>query len=127
MKVLLVEDHPGLAKISAEVLREVHHHEVRIAGTGEAAFALLSEFTPDMVLLDLSLPDMHGYQVAEWMRKQPRFDRTALVALTGFGMAGDAKKSKAIGIDAHHRKPMDFSELPDILATAQRGERSHAA
>jgi CheY-like chemotaxis protein len=120
MKVLLVEDHPGLAKISAEVLREVHHHEVRIAGTGEEAWQLLQQFTPDVVLLDLSLPDMHGYKLAEAIRGQPRFDQTVLVAVTGFGMSGDARKSEAIGIDAHHRKPMDFRELPEIYHAARR-------
>jgi CheY-like chemotaxis protein len=114
MKILLVEDHPGLAKISCHLLRDIHGHDVEHVTTGEAALAALAKSVPDMVLLDLSLPDMHGYRVAEQLRKQPHFDRTILVALTGFGITGDAERSAAVGIDAHFRKPMDFNVLPEI-------------
>jgi CheY-like chemotaxis protein len=114
MKVLLVEDHPGLAKISCDLLRDTFGHDVQHVSTGQAAYEAALKFMPDLVLLDLSLPDMHGYRLAEQFRAQPCFDRTILVALTGYGMTGDAELSKAAGIDAHYRKPMDFSELAGI-------------
>lgn len=118
MKILLVEDHPGLAKVSCQLLRDFHSHEVEHVTTGEAALAALVNKVPDMILLDLSLPDMHGYRVAEQLRSQPRFDRIPIVALTGYGITGDAERSAAIGIDAHFRKPMDFSVLSEIRRQA---------
>lgn len=114
MKVLLVEDHAGMAKVSCELLRSVWGHDVEHAATGQAALDAARKNVPDIILLDLSLPDMHGYRVAEQLRSDVRFDQTILVALTGFGMTGDPALSKAAGIDAHYRKPMDFGELPAI-------------
>jgi CheY-like chemotaxis protein len=118
MKILLVEDHPGLAQVSCNILRNVHGHEVEHVQTGQAALAALSKNVPDIVLLDLSLPDMHGYRVAEQLRSQRHFDRIPIVALTGYGITGDAERSAAVGIDAHFRKPMDFSILPEIRRPA---------
>lgn len=114
MKVLLVEDHAGLAKISCDLLRDIFGHQVEHVSTGQAAYEMALKFMPDLVLLDLSLPDMHGYRLAEQLRAQRCFDRTILVALTGYAMTGDPEHSKAAGIDAHYRKPMDFSELVRI-------------
>lgn len=118
MKILLVEDHPGMAQVSCNVLRNIHGHEVEHVTTGQAALAALAKNVPDMILLDLSLPDMHGYRVAEQLRSQRHLDRTAIVALTGYGITGDAERSAAVGIDAHFRKPMDFSVLPEIRRPA---------
>ena len=114
MKVLLVEDHDDLAKISCDLLRRHHGHEVQHAKTGHAAYEAAIRDVPDLILLDLSLPDMHGYRLAEKIRAERNLDQTILVALTGYGMTGDAELSKAAGIDAHYRKPMDFSELEHI-------------
>jgi two-component system CheB/CheR fusion protein len=118
MKILLVEDHPGLAKVSCQLLRDIQGHEVEHVATGQAALAALAKNVPDMILLDLGLPDMHGYRVAEQLRSQPRFDRVPIVALTGYGITGDAQRSAALGIDAHFRKPMDFSVLSEIKRRA---------
>lgn len=114
MKVLLVEDHPTMAKLSADLLQKVHGHDVRIAANGETALTAARQFEPEIVLLDLNLPDMHGYRLAEKLRKEPKFEDTILVALTGFGITGDPEKSAAAGIDAHYRKPMDFAELTHL-------------
>lgn len=114
MKILLVEDHDGLAKISCDLLREKFGHEVEHANCGEAALACAAKSVPEIVLLDLNLPDMHGYGLAERLRQKPEFANTILIALTGYGLTGDPERSAAVGIDAHFRKPMDFSELPKI-------------
>lgn len=128
MNVLLVEDHHDMAKMSAEFLRKFHGHEVHIAANGEEALAAVESFQPDLVLLDLHLPDMHGYELARKLRAQPRFANIILVALTGFGVTGDAEKSAAAGIDAHFRKPMDFGLLATLkrnpLAQVQPGSKS---
>lgn len=114
MNVLLVEDHDRMAKISCDLLQMRFGHEVEHAPTGQAALEALKKNVPDIVLLDLSLPDMHGYKLAEQIRANSNFDRVILVALTGFGITGDVESSKAAGIDAHFRKPMDFGELAGI-------------
>ena len=118
MKILLVEDHPGMAQVSCNVLRNVHGYEVEHVTTGQAALAALDKNVPDMILLDLSLPDMHGYRLAEQLRSQRHFDRIPIVALTGYGITGDAVRSAAVGIDAHFRKPMDFGILSEIRRPA---------
>jgi CheY-like chemotaxis protein len=118
-KVLLVEDHPGLAKVSCDLLRR-YGHEVHHALNGEAALAAAAAISPDIVLLDLALPDMHGYKLAESLRRLPGGDRPILVALTGFGLTGDEAQSLAAGIDAHFRKPMDFGELTRLQRRAGR-------
>jgi CheY-like chemotaxis protein len=114
MKILLVEDHPGMAQVSRNILHNVHGHEVEHAATGQAALAALAKSVPDLILLDLSLPDMHGYSLAEQLRSQRHFDHVLIVALTGYGITGDADRSAAVGIDAHFRKPMDFRVLSEI-------------
>ncbi|HEY8993469.1 MAG TPA: response regulator [Lacunisphaera sp.] len=118
MKILLVEDHPGMAQVSCNILRNVHGHEVEHVMTGQAALAILAKKVPDIILLDLSLPDMHGYRLAEYLRSQREFDRVIIVALTGYGITGDAQRSAAAGIDAHFRKPMDFGLLTEIKRPA---------
>lgn len=119
MKILLVEDHPGLAKISCDLLRNFFGHEVDHVTTGEEAFATAKRSIPDLILIDLNLPDMHGYRLAEKIRKEPCLDATILVALTGHGLTGNLERSKAVGIDAHYRKPMDFGELSSLKRQRQ--------
>lgn len=114
MKLLLVEDHARMAKIACDLLQMKYGHEVEHAPNGQAALAALGKSIPDMVLLDLSLPDMHGYKLAEKIRANPAYDKVVLVALTGFSITGDVESSRAAGIDAHYRKPMDFGELTGI-------------
>jgi DNA-binding response OmpR family regulator len=114
MKVLLVEDHPALGRISCDLLRDVYGHEVTCAQTGAAAEAQAAEFAPDIVLIDVNLPDMSGYDLARRFRANASFDQTRLVALTGFGNLIDPQKAAAAGVDASFRKPMDFAVLPTI-------------
>jgi CheY-like chemotaxis protein len=114
MKILLVEDHDGLAQVSCDLLRDRYGHDVEHAKSGQAALECAGKSVFDVVLIDLNLPDMHGYRLAERLREKPEFANTILVALTGYGLTGDAERSSAVGIDAHYRKPMDFSELPQI-------------
>src|SRR4051812_5753401 len=102
MKILLVEDHPDLAKISCKLLRNFFGHDVEHVSTGNDAFEVAMRSIPDLVLIDLNLPDMHGYKLAEKIRQQPSLDRTILVALTGHGITGTPERSKAVGIDAHY-------------------------
>jgi DNA-binding response OmpR family regulator len=114
VKILLIEDHPGVAEISCRVLRELYGHEVRLATTGAEALKEAAAEVPDLVLVDLNLPDMSGYEVAQKLRGERRFDRTVVVAVTGFGSFVDDHHARQMGIDAHFRKPMDFEVLEDL-------------
>jgi CheY-like chemotaxis protein len=114
MKILLVEDHAAVAEISGSQLRELHDHEVFHVSDGAAALAALPGFRPDLVLLDLHLPDMTGYEVAAKIRASGEWDAVILVAVTGFGSEIDPERAAEMGIDAHFRKPMNFDALPHI-------------
>ncbi|HEU5078934.1 MAG TPA: response regulator [Opitutaceae bacterium] len=118
MKILLVEDHPAVAEVSCNLLREVYGHEVVHVATGKAALEALAGFCPDMVLLDVHLPDMTGYDVAVRLRAEPKWESVILVALTGFGNEVDCARATAVGIDAHFRKPMDFELLSRLKRAA---------
>jgi CheY-like chemotaxis protein len=74
---------------------------------------------PQVALLDISLPGMDGYELARRLRSQPSLGQAVLVALTGWGLAEDRRRSKEAGFDHHLVKPVDLSELQDLLALAQ--------
>ena len=83
------------------MLRDLFCHEVEHATRGARVFKAAIQNPPDFVLLDLNLPDMHGYRLAEKLRAQSCLDRTLIVALTGHGITCNPPLSKAVGIDAH--------------------------
>jgi len=114
VKILLVEDNRTLADVSSRLLREVYEHDVQATSTGREALKRLEEFTPDLVLLDVHLPDISGCEVARRIREQQRFNDTVLVALTGWGSLLAEEEEGADSFDAQFRKPMDFDLLPTL-------------
>jgi PAS domain S-box-containing protein len=114
-RVLVVDDNRDAAATLARLL-ELLGNEVRIAHDGTQTLALAAEFLPDLVLLDIGLPGMDGYEVAELLRVDHRFDKTALVALTGYGSAEDRRQSQAAGFNAHLVKPVDLEALKHLLS-----------
>lgn len=113
MKVLLVEDHAEVAEISCMILSRIHGHEVRHAPTGSDALRIAAEFNPDIVVLDLQLPDIHGYTVARRLRDELGMDQTVIVTLTGLS-AAEVPTLTSDHVDAHFTKPMDFKLLTTI-------------
>ena len=91
-------------------------HDVRTAHDGPAALAAALEFRPHVMLLDIGLPRMDGYEVAGRLRQQAELTNVVLVALTGYGQEEDQRRSKEAGFDHHLVKPADFSEVRKILA-----------
>jgi DNA-binding response OmpR family regulator len=116
MNVLLVEDHPFVAEATSELLRVVYKHQVEHAATGEAAVELADRVRPDLVLIDINLPDMDGYEVARRLRERSEHDQAILVAVTGLGNSIDELRALKAGVDAWYEKPMDF----DLLASINR-------
>ena len=110
-RVLVVDDDPAVAD-SMTVLLELDGHEVRVAATGEEALALARAFRPQLVLLDIGLQGMDGYQVARQLRAQQGADeRLCLVAVTGYGHEEARTRSEEAGFDQHLVKPV----LPEAL------------
>ncbi|SMF97412.1 PAS domain S-box-containing protein [Methylomagnum ishizawai] len=114
-RLLVVDDNRDAAD-SLALLLELLGIEVRVAYDGSAALALLAEFPPDVVLLDLGMPGMDGYEVARRIRGQPGGRDIALFALTGWGQAADRHRTRLGGFDQHLVKPVDFEDLRRLLA-----------
>lgn len=111
-RILIVDDNMAAAKMLAMLLASENGHQVEIAHDGPSALPLLKSFRPQIVLLDIGLPGMDGYEVARAIRKDVQFDDVLLVALTGYGQPEDVQKSLAAGFDEHLVKP---PALPDLL------------
>jgi signal transduction histidine kinase/CheY-like chemotaxis protein len=116
-RLLIVEDHADVAESLAMILEE-DDHAVRIAPDGPTALQALTEFKPDVVLLDVGLPGMDGYQVARRMREETPVSSLTIIALSGFGETEDFRQSKAAGCDAHLVKPVHPNVLRKLLGTA---------
>jgi CheY-like chemotaxis protein len=97
------------------LLLELSGHQVRTAADGPAALAAAAAFRPDVVLMDIGLPGMDGYEVARLLRADPAFNGTRLIALTGWGQDTDRARSSKAGFDLHLVKPVDPAELRRVL------------
>jgi len=118
LRVLVVEDHEDTAASTAMVLR-LYGHDVHVASDGRMALQLMSDHSPDVVLLDLGLPKMDGWEVAKQIRNQATYKRPLLVAVSGYGREADRLRSSEAGIDLHLVKPIDPDQLKDLLARFQ--------
>ena len=114
-RVLVVDDNIDAAETLAELL-QLCGHEVRVAHDGLSALQAASEYLPGVVLLDIGLPHMDGFEVAKQIRQQSALKGVVLVALTGYGQASDLKRSVEAGFDFHLTKPADFTQIEKILA-----------
>jgi PAS domain S-box-containing protein len=119
-RVLVVDDSVDIAETLALLLEE-SGHTVVVAHDGPTALAKADEFQPELILLDIGLPGMNGYEVARQLRQNPRTRNTVLAALTGYGQAGDREQALAAGFDRHFVKPVDIDELQAFVDEAQSG------
>lgn len=117
--VLVVEDNPDAAE-GLRMILEVLGHRVSVAHDGTAALAAVRGETPDVMLVDIGLPDMDGYEVAKAVRGDPTLRRVALVALTGYGQAEDKAEATRAGFDRHLVKPVDAATLGDLVGRLAR-------
>jgi signal transduction histidine kinase/DNA-binding response OmpR family regulator len=112
--VLVVDDNADAARILARLL-ELQGHRVEVAHDGPAALSLAQARPPDVILLDIGLPGMDGYEVARRLRQSLGPDRTMLVAVTGYGQEEDRRRSDEAGMDYHLTKPVDPRTIRDLL------------
>jgi CheY-like chemotaxis protein len=114
-RLLLVDDNADALLMLASLL-ELEGYEVHTASDGRGALDAAERLQPDVVLLDIGLPDINGYEVARLLRAQPALRDILLVAVTGYGQAADRRRSAAAGFDHHLVKPINFNELSPLLA-----------
>jgi CheY-like chemotaxis protein len=115
LRVLVVDDNRDSA-ISLAMLLKLTGNETQTAHDGMEAVEAAAAFLPDVVLLDIGLPKLNGYEAARKIRDQPWGQRMILVALTGWGQDEDRRKSSEAGFDAHLVKPVDHAALNKLLA-----------
>ena len=118
LNVLLVEDNSDIAQSLARLL-QVRGHNVRIAPDGVSASRAVQEGLPDVVLLDIGLPGIDGYEVARRITNQPSDKRPLFIAVTGRGEESDRQQSAEAGIDLHLVKPVDPKLLLGLLSRFQ--------
>lgn len=114
--VLVVDDNQDAASTLAMLL-EFLGAEVQVVNDGPAALAALENNEAGVVLLDIGMPGMDGYEVAKRIRAQPRFNLVKLVALTGWGQDEDRQRSHESGFDHHLTKPVDMNALAALLVS----------
>jgi signal transduction histidine kinase/ActR/RegA family two-component response regulator len=112
---LIVADDNADALQSLAMLLEIEGHTVRVAPDGAAALALVQQKAPDVMLLDIGMPGLNGYEVASRVRELEGGEHITLVALTGWGQPADRARASEAGFDHHLTKPIDYDELADIL------------
>jgi len=115
LRVLLVEDNPDAADSLAVVLG-MWGHEVRVAGDAGAALDVVARWVPAVVLSDIGLPGMDGYELAGALRSQPALRDATLIALSGYGRDEDKRRAADAGFDHHLVKPPDLAGLERLLA-----------
>ena len=119
LSILVVEDSAEVAESTAELLA-LCGHTVRVVRCGSDALAAVEAETPDVVLLDIGLPGMNGWEVAERLRRRLTGKQPFVVAVTGYGSEPDRWRSADAGVDLHLVKPTNPSTLIGLLAWVRR-------
>ena len=116
-RVMVVDDNRDAADSATAILRLLGH-QVECAYTGAAAVELARHFMPDVILMDLAMPDMNGFETLRQMRSQPGMEQVFAIAMTGYGSGDDRRRTQAAGFDAHLTKPADLNALVALLNQA---------
>ncbi len=109
-KVLIVDDEENIV-ISLEFLLTSSGYEAISARNGKEAYELLERHNPDLILLDIMLPDCTGFEICQHVRGNPKFEKIKIILLTARGMEKDIEKGIAIGADAYVVKPFSTKDL----------------
>jgi two-component system CheB/CheR fusion protein len=124
LRLLIVDDNRDAAVTLGALLGKVAGHEVRLAHDGPEALRVAEAFEPEVVLLDIGLPGMDGYEVARRLRATAPGAGALLIALTGWGQQEDHRRSQAAGFDHHLVKPVDSEVIEGLIASSRLAARS---
>lgn len=114
-RILVVDDNHDSA-LSLAMMLSIMGHETRTAHDGESALATAESFRPEVVLLDIGLPKLNGYEVAQRIREHAWGASMFLIAVTGWGQEEDRQRSSEVGLNVHMVKPVEPSALEKLLA-----------
>lgn len=121
-KILIVEDNEDSRELVVKVLRNKGFDTVE-AADGEEAIDKATKEKPELILLDISIPKMDGYEVARRLKNLEEFSEIPIVALTAHAMKGDREKVIAAGFEGYISKPINVRELPDQVRSYLKGKR----
>jgi PAS domain S-box-containing protein len=123
LRVLIVDDHVDAAQALALLLSR-RNCDVRVTHDGPAGIVAAKEFNPEVLLLDLGLPGLDGYEIARTLRVEPAFRDALFIAISGYAQEGDRARSTAAGFDHHCAKPVDFPALLSVISAKFSNLRS---
>ena len=126
LRILLVEDNDDTAWSMAALLGR-HGYEIEVTKDGPSALQVSATYQPDVVLLDIGMPEMDGWQLARQIRQQQNGRQPVLIAVTGYATTADRQRSQEAGINLHFAKPADPKELLEVLAKLSQIGRQELA
>lgn len=119
LKILIIDDIEDLAQIMCELVCLLGH-EATFAYNGTDGIAIAKEFRPQVIICDIGLPGLSGYEVADLIRKDPELQDAILVALSGYARPEDIKRSKDAGFARHLGKPISIETIQQVLDEVAR-------
>lgn len=122
LRILVVDDNIDAAHTLAMLL-ELQGHQAQVEYDGSAALMHIKRYVPQVMILDIGLPDMDGYELAKRVRASAEAAGTALIALTGYGQSDDRARSSMAGFDYHLVKPVSAQELLTVLAEVEQTQK----
>jgi len=115
-KILVAEDNPANLELMREIL-DIAGHEIVEARDGSEALRQAERAHPDLIMLDVNMPVLNGFEVLERLRAMPQLASTKIIALTAYAMRGDREKALRAGFDGYLTKPIDIQTLTDTIDT----------
>jgi two-component system cell cycle response regulator DivK len=112
--ILVVEDHDLNMKLFHDLL-EAHGHRVLQARDGPEGLKLARQHHPDLILMDIRLPGVSGFEVTKWIREEQGLRYTPIIAITAFAMRGDEEQVRAAGCDAYIAKPISIRNFIEVV------------
>ena len=119
-RILIADDEPNIV-VSLEFLMKRKGHDVKVVSDGEAVLAAVAEFAPDVILLDVMMPRLSGFEVCQRVRENPAWGSIKIIMLTAKGRDVDVTKGLALGADAYVTKPFSTRELVDKVDAVTGG------
>jgi CheY-like chemotaxis protein len=120
-RILVVDDNHDSA-LSLAMMLSIMGHDTRTAHDGESAVTTAEDFLPEVVLLDIGLPKLNGYEVAQRIRETPWGKSMFLIAVTGWGQEEDRQRSSEVGLNVHMVKPVEPAALERLLTQLRSRE-----
>lgn len=115
-KILIVEDNIANRVLLRDLL-EYHGYTVILATNGEEGIRLALAVKPDLILMDIQMPVMNGFEAIETLKTNPETSSIRIVAVTSFAMPGDEERLKAVGADGYISKPINTRDVPKLIQT----------